>query len=230
MMSNLVDSCGEMGLDEYWIDQDDLSALRGWDIHSEILAVDSTEGKEKIIRLAKNKISCWQIFLQYLGLGSLAHKEIGLLQVNQYLNKYNWSLKSPDDPIYLNVCRLANKALFKGDLTLYKNVCGEFAIEKTINAKVFVDEKNISKLHTYYSLNIGWNPCLQVKHIEAFIRFQCDKIFSFNIKNYRGGAILEGNILSKEDVQNLQISIIQKFKMHRPSPHYIYIHHFPPRR
>lgn len=169
------------------ISQQEIAAIANCNMDTHLIVYKrSAETGSRITTLSKKEVTCWQLFLGYVGLGKLADVRIGLDLMTSYLNRFNWSVGASMPPqsihhqAYLKACMLANKALYsKQNETLLNNVSSQ-QMHKNIE---FVEYTSNGVQHRYNrELSFKWNPCLQVKHIKALlaIRFPNMQIRTLN--------------------------------------------------
>lgn len=134
---------------------------------SEILAVKiNCEGGPKLVKLSRDDVTCWQLFLRFFGYGNLTKYEVHLKDVAAYLNLYDW--KAASGEAYNKVAQIANKALlYKRDETLFRNVAHE-EVEVIADHTRYRDGEVLSRLAIREM--IYWNPSLQVQHVKALLK------------------------------------------------------------
>jgi len=204
------------------ISESDINALTHCNLANEILAYDlsAENGSQKLIRISKDKVTCWQKFLRIFNSGDLANKKIHLVDINSYLNQYNWSEidqeNNPQYQTYLKVCDLANKGLVsKRNSTLFDNVGKNHEVNTTVKIKVFLDEKLESSIKGQHSFK--WNPRVQAKHIAAAV-YQTHPQHVIRIKDQYDRILCNETYVSKKDLQNLHISGSKYLKSKKPAP------------
>src|SRR5579885_1515641 len=154
----------------------EIAALTQCNMTTEILAVKvDAEGGPKLVKLSREDVTCWQLFLRLFNCGKLAKLQVHLRDVASHLNQYDWQdakiLNNQSElyKAYSKVALLANKALSKGDETLYRNV-GLVEVRKIVDHTRYRGNEVVSRLAV--SEGILWNPALQVKHVRALLELR----------------------------------------------------------
>lgn len=168
--------------------QDEILALTTCNLSRELVAIQlDAVGGPKIVKLSREQVNCWQLFLRMFGSGQLANMKVHLTDVAAHLNRYDWSeakglsIDSDLDQAYSKACVLANKALLhKQDETLFNNV----AIER-VDKKVGFSQWQGSQLINRHNISrtVNWNPFIQVKHIKSL--FVTDHSLATGYSNIR---------------------------------------------
>ena len=194
------------------ISQQELDALTRWNQASEIVVINqAAEGGPKIETLSKDDLNCWQFFLRFFNMGKLAKLKIDLLGVTEHLNQYDWSVGARPDseyhPAYAKVCMLANKVLnSEWDETLLNNVCVQ-QVNKTIEFSQFRGMKLLNKHDMGQTFK--WNPSMQVKHVDAFLRKQFERAI-IRIEDDNNHPLSLNTNLSQRELMNAKIFIDQR--------------------
>lgn len=148
------------------LSRNELDAISNCDFSKEILAVQ----KGEIVKVSKDQITCWQLFLRFLGLGSFANMAIHLKDVATYLDKYDWKegveKTSSYHDVYLKVCEIANRALLTKEV---KDLYDHVSMSKSMNLRMTQRQGFIST-HVNSSHQVYWNPNCQFQHILARAR------------------------------------------------------------
>ncbi|GEM_PF-6978588 len=156
------------------ISQQDIITIANCDLntHHIVYKVNASHGS-KIATLSKKEVTCWQLFLRILGMGNLVNYNIGLATVTTNLNQFNWregtsmARNSIYYHAYLNVCVLANKALYsRHDETLVNNVASTM-VAKDVEFVQYQGNREIHRHNMQQRFNL--NPCMEFKHIQTLL-------------------------------------------------------------
>lgn len=204
------------------ISRQEISAIANCnlDTHLIVFKIDAEVGS-KITTLSKREVTCWQLFLRYLGRGNLADVEIRLSSMTTHLNRFNWAAGASLNPnsihhrAYLKTCMLANKSLYsKHDETLLNNVATT-SINKNIE---FIQYRGNAVQHRHnVAQSFNWNPCMQIKHIKTLLakRFPDMQIrmLDFNHQNLRSNTNA-----TRELLYQARITVEQRYEAPEPVP------------
>lgn len=161
--------------------KEEVAALAHFNSNRELIAInlEASDGP-KIVKLSRDEVTCWQLFLRLFNCGTLAKMQVHLRDVAAHLNQYDWSeakILSNDSELYQayrRVSLLANKAvLYKRDETLFNNV-GLVNVDKTLEHTRYRGSEIVSRLAVRE--NIKWNPSLQVKHVKALMELHHSRL------------------------------------------------------
>lgn len=74
-----------------------------------LLGVIKKNGQEQLVKVARDDVTKWNVFLSWFGLGKLGDTSVELKDVNRYLSKFDF--KKSDTKTYKTVCKIAGLAM-----------------------------------------------------------------------------------------------------------------------
>lgn len=140
-------------------------AISTCNFETHILALQQTGEGPRVVQFSRAEVTCWQLFLRFLGYGPLANVNVRLKEVVGHLNRYDWKVLEDTElcrSCYSKVCVLANKAIHKRACGLYENV-------SSVQRRVKIP------LSPPINLNMLWNPELRVGDLTTWVFHQIER-------------------------------------------------------
>lgn len=204
---------------------EELTALTQCNMSREIIAIkQDAQGGPKIIKISRDEVTCWQLFLRIFGCGTLAKLKVHLTDVAAYLNQYDWSegriLNNGSElyRAYSKAALIANKAvLHKGDETLFKNVA-LVEVEKILEHTRFRGNEIVSRLAVREG--VQWNPSLQAKHVKALIELRHSRYSptTVRIEDTNHHIMPPETNVSLQTLNSMRIYLEQREALPQPAP------------